>query len=242
MVKYLITKIRSKVIIHPLYYVVAFIAFITGYFKAFSIYTIIILVHELGHLLAALILKWPIEKITVYPFGCMSTFGNKLNSSVYEEFLVLIYGPLFQILFNMIYPTSYHYFILFFNLLPIYPLDGSKLLFLFFTKVTSYYYSYIYIYIISYLTIIILIIRDINFMNYLLLSYLMYDVYRYIKVLDDIMLKFYYERYKDNYKFKKNRIIIGKNKHYMFKERNNYFFMDHKYYSEHEILRKEFDK
>mgnify|MGYP004604305915 CR=1 FL=1 len=235
-------KIKSRIDIHPLYYVVAFISFFTGYFKAFSIYTIIILVHELGHIVAALILKWPIKKVTVYPFGCMTTFDNKLNSSVYEEFLVLIYGPLFQILFNMIYPTDYHYFILFFNLLPIYPLDGSKLLFLILNKITSYYYSYIYIYIISYITLIILLIRDINFINYLILFYLMYDVYRYIKKLDDIMLKFYFERYQYNYKFKKNRIIIGKNKHYMFKEKNNYFFIDNKYYSEHEILRKGFDK
>ncbi len=235
-------QIRSKVVIHPLYYVVAFIAFFTGYFKAFSIYTIIILIHELGHVVAALILKWPVEKITVYPFGCMTTFSNKLNSSVYEEFLVLIYGPLFQVLFNMIYPTSYHYFILFFNLLPIYPLDGSKLLFLFFNRITSYYYSYIYVYIISYLTLIILVIRDINFINWLILFYLMYDVYRYIKVLDDIMFKFYYERYKYKYKFRKNRIIIGENKHHMFKERNNYFLINNKYYSEHEILRKGFDK
>ena len=102
---------KFKINVHPLYYIVAFICFITGYFKAFSIYTIILLVHELGHILAALILKWPILKVTIYPFGCMTTFNHKLNSSIIEEFLILLYGPLFQILFYMLYPTPYHYFI-----------------------------------------------------------------------------------------------------------------------------------
>ena len=83
-------KIKFK--IHPLYYVVFFITFITGYFKYFSLYTLIILVHESGHIFAGIILKWPIDRVTLYPFGCMTTF-NKINSSFYEEFLVLIYGP-----------------------------------------------------------------------------------------------------------------------------------------------------
>ena len=107
----LIMKIKSKIVIHPLYYFVAFIFFFTGYFKSFSIYTLVIVVHELGHIFAGILLKWPIKKVTLYPFGCMTTFDNKINSSSVEEFLILIYGPLFQILFNMIYPTSFHYFI-----------------------------------------------------------------------------------------------------------------------------------
>ena len=142
----------------------------------------------------------------------MTTFNNKLNSSSIEEFLILIYGPLFQILFNMIYPTSYHYFILIFNLLPIYPLDGSKLVFLLLNKITSYYYSYIYIFIISYITIFILLINRFNLINILILLYLLWDIYKYYKLLPSIMYKFYYERYKYRYKYKKDKIIIGNNK------------------------------
>ena len=233
-------KIRFNIEVHPLYYVVAFISILTGYFKAYIIYTLIILVHEIGHIFAGIILKWPILKVTIYPFGCMTTFNNKLNSSSIEEFLILIYGPLFQILFNMIYPTNYHYFILIFNLLPIYPLDGSKLVFLLLNKITSYYYSYIYIFIISYITIFILLINRLNLINILILLYLLWDIYKYFKLLPSIMYKFYYERYKYRYKYKKDKIIIGNNKYKMYKDKNNYFIINNMYYSEYDILKKYF--
>lgn len=235
-------KKKFNVYIHPLYYIVAFIFFFTGYFKAFSIYTIIILIHELGHIFAGLILKWPILKVSIYPFGCMTTFNNKLNSSIYEEFLVLIYGPLFQILFNMLYPTSYHYIILLFNLLPIYPLDGSKFIFLLLNKITSYYNSYIIIYIISFVTIIVTLITHFNLINVLILGYILYDLYRYIRNTNSIMYKFYYERYKYNYKYKKNNIIIGKNLHKLYKEKNNFFIINGKCYKERDFLSFLFDK
>lgn len=235
-------KKKFKVYIHPLYYIVAFISFVTGYFKAFSIYTIIILIHELGHIFAGLILKWPISKVSIYPFGCMTTFNNKLNSSVYEEFLVLIYGPFFQTLFNMLYPTNYHYIILLFNLLPIYPLDGSKLLFLLLNKITSYYNSYIIIYIISFITIITTLTFHFNFINILIFTYILYDLYRYIKNTNNIMYKFYYERYKYRYKYKKDNIIIGKKLHKMVKEKNNYFIIGDKCYKESNLLELLFDK
>ena len=233
-------KIRFNIEVHPLYYVVAFISILTGYFKAYIIYTLIILVHEIGHIFAGIILKWPILKVTIYPFGCMTTFNNKLNSSSIEEFLILIYGPLFQILFNMIYPTNYHYFILIFNLLPIYPLDGSKLVFLLLNKITSYYYSYIYIFIISYITIFILLINRFNLINILILLYLLWDIYKYYKLLPSIMYKFYYERYKYRYKYKKDKIIIGNNKYKMYKDKNNYFIINNICYSEYDILKNYF--
>lgn len=235
-------KKKFNIIIHPLYYLIAFISFITGHFKAYIIYTLIILVHELGHIFAGMILKWPISKVTIYPFGCMTTFNNKLNSSSIEEFLILIYGPLFQVLFNMLYPTNYHYFILIFNLLPIYPLDGSKLLFLLLNKITSYYYSYVYIFVISYITIIILLINRFNFINLIILLYITYDVYRYIRLLPNIMYKFYYERYKYKYKYKHNNIIIGNNKYKMYKDKNNFFILKNKCYNEYNILKHFFER
>jgi len=235
-------KIRSKIYIHPLYYLVAFISFFIGRFKLFIIYTIIILVHELGHIFAGIILKWPIDKVIVYPFGCMTKFNNKLNSSIYEEFLILVYGPLFQILFNMLYKTPYHNFILLFNLLPIYPLDGSKLLFLVLNKLVSYYYSYIIIYVISFITIFIIIVTNHDLISVLIFSYIIYDLIRYINCLDSIMFKFYYERYKMDIKYNKIKIINGNKLKKIYKERINYFKIGDKYYSECIILRKTFDK
>ena len=242
MEKLLISKIKSRIYIHPLYYLVLIVMTFTGLLKYYFLYTLVILIHELGHIFASIILKWNINKITIYPFGCMTTFNNKLNSSIIEEFLILIMGPLFQIVFNMIYPTKYHMFILIFNLLPIYPLDGSKILFLLFNKLFSYYKSYIYIYFISYITIIVLIIYNFDFISLVILLNLLYDVYKYNKNINNTMLKFIYERYKDKNIYSKNNIIIG-NKLYSIKRcKNNYFYINNKLISEYKIYRKLFNK
>lgn len=235
-------KKRFKIVIHPLYYVVTFILFLTGHFKTFSIYTSIILFHELGHVFAGLILKWPINRITIYPFGCMTTFNNKINSSSIEEFLVLIYGPLFQIILYMIYPIKLSIFILVFNLLPIYPLDGSKLLLLFLNKIVSFYYSYIITYIISFVTIFILLLYNMDLISIIVLLFLLFDLYRYVNETNNLMYKFYYERYKNSVIYKKNKIIRGRKLHKMFKEKNNFFIINKKCYFEYDILRKTFDK
>ena len=242
MEKLLISKIKSKIIIHPLYYLVLIIMTFTGLLKYYFLYTLVIIIHELGHIFASIILKWNIDKITIYPFGCMTTFNNKLNSSIIEEFLILIMGPLFQIVFNMIYPTKYHMFILVFNLLPIYPLDGSKILFLLFNKLFSYYKSYIYIFIISYISIIILLIYNLDFISIIILLNLLYDVYKYSKNINNTMLKFIFERYKDKYIFTKNYIIYGKKIYDIRRNKNNYFYINNKLINEYKIYNEIFSK
>ena len=43
---------------HLLYFIVMFIAFLTGLFREFILFNSIILIHEIGHALAALYYKW----------------------------------------------------------------------------------------------------------------------------------------------------------------------------------------
>ena len=52
-------KIDFKV--HPFFLLTAIIILFTGYFKEFIYITIIIFVHELGHISVALFFKWKIE-------------------------------------------------------------------------------------------------------------------------------------------------------------------------------------
>ena len=131
---------------HLFYFIVMFIAFITGLFKEFILFTSIIFIHEVGHALAALYYKWSIDKIVIMPFGGITIFNEKLNRPIKEEFIILIFGPIFQIIYYKIFSTfynsytfmNYHYSLLFFNLLPIYPLDGAKLLNLLFNKILPF--------------------------------------------------------------------------------------------------------
>lgn len=130
-------------------------------------------------------------------------------------------GPVTQILFvesirifNIYVPTyfyTYHMFILFFNLLPIYPLDGGKLI----SIVTSFIFSY-------YLSLKITLYF--SYFLYFLITFYLFFTNRNLSIILIILLlgknllfelnkcsfmfkKFLLERYLNNYKFKRKRII-----------------------------------
>ena len=149
--------------IHPLYYLVAFLSIITGLFKDFIYITLLIFIHEIGHTIGALYYKWNIKKIIILPFGGITIFNEYINKSLKEEFVILVLGPLFQILFYFILCffniestliTNYHYSLLLFNLLPIIPLDGSKLLNIILNKITNFKLSHMLTIYVSILTVI----------------------------------------------------------------------------------------
>lgn len=111
-----------------------------------SIILFIVLFHELGHYLMAVFFKWRVESIMLWVFGGVMNTDEHGTRSIYEELLVTIAGPfqhliIYLLLFilsnNSMIPSSileiaayYNTIILLFNLLPIWPLDGGKLLFL----------------------------------------------------------------------------------------------------------------
>ena len=129
--------IRNIFRIHPFYYIFVLISIFTGNFKNFILFSVIIIVHEFGHLFVALLFNWKVEEVLLLPFGGVTIFNEDLNRPMIEEFLILIGGPLLQALFVYMFRSnaflvSYSNVLLLFNLLPICPLDGSKLLNLFF--------------------------------------------------------------------------------------------------------------
>lgn len=124
---------------------------ITGHFRNIIYFTIIILVHEIGHSIMGILLGFKLNNITIYPYGGNSNFTYLINTKLYKELLVVITGPLIQILFTYLiyilkidvsnYFYSYSKLILIFNLLPILPLDGGKILNIIFEYFLSYYNS-----------------------------------------------------------------------------------------------------
>lgn len=200
---YLTKIIYNKIYIHPLYYIFAFISILTGHFKNFTFLTLLILVHEIGHIIAGLIWKWKIKRVIILPFGCMTEFNELLNKPIYQEFFILIMGPLFQIIFSFIYPNPYHLPLLLFNLLPIYPLDGSKFIFLFWNKIGGYYNSYKVLFISSNITIILFLLYNKSLIFLLFGIYFLWESFSMIKDLYTIFYTFLFERYKYNFKFKK---------------------------------------
>lgn len=197
-----------------------------------------------------ILFKWNIEKVILLPFGALTIFNEDLNRSIFEEFLIVIMGPIFQIIFtlfvyyfwNLDEVFYYSLSILFFNLLPIYPLDGSKLLNLFLNKLISFKRSHMIIIMISVLTIFVLILgSDFNLIFLLILMFLFMRVIKEIKTHESMFNRFLLERYLKKYRFKKIKKIKSLNLNKMRRDYRHLFYDGFKYVSEGEILKKRFD-
>jgi stage IV sporulation protein FB len=100
----------------------------------------------MGHAVAASFFSWRIKKISFLPFGGVAEMDEHGNRPLREEAIVTLAGPIQHIwlvaasflLYEMdIIPTQlfelfiqYNLMVFIFNLLPIWPLDGGKLVFL----------------------------------------------------------------------------------------------------------------
>lgn len=221
----------------------------------FMLLVSLIVVHELGHFLAAIIFKFDVDKIYIYPFGGVSKFSIDLNESIFKEFIVLMMGPVFQIIFFILlckisYFNSYikileiyNYTILFFNLLPIYPLDGGKLLNLLLSINISYKRSFNISIIISYLTItvifIIYLFNNIKLNILVILSFLLFKVLNENKKKNYLFDKFLLERYLNKYDFKKRKSVSDISEFTRMKK--HIVRKNNRYYTEREILNNKFN-
>ncbi len=244
MEKILIIKNTFK--IHPFYFFAAFICSITGKFKGFLIFNLIIIIHELGHILTAIILKWKIEKIVILPFGAITIFNEKINRPVKEEFLIAIFGPIFQIVLSICINSetilNYSNALLLFNLLPIWPLDGAKILNLILNKFLSFKKSHLMTIYISFIIILVVIIKsNLNLILTLILSLILTKVIEEYKNHNNIFQKFLLERYMYDLPFKKSKTIKSLNLNKMQRDYRHIFYNGKIYVTEREILKKKFD-
>ena len=190
-----------------------------------------------------------VDKIYLYPFGGISKFNMSLNISLKKEFLILIAGPLSQEITKNIllvllprYESiiiAYHYGILFFNLLPIYPLDGGKLvnlLLAIFLPLKKSFTMSIYI---GYLTLILLFLININNLNLNIIIIILFLIYKLIyenNRLNYLYQKFLLERCLNNYEFKDTKIINTKDQFY--RNKKHLLKIGDRYYYEKDFLYK----
>ncbi|HHY72856.1 MAG TPA: stage IV sporulation protein FB [Bacillus bacterium] len=146
MTEFDLKEILGKISIHPLFWLVVGIGVLTGRFLEIIMLFTIVFVHEMGHAACAHHFRWRIKKIELLPFGGVAEMDEHGNRPLKEELLVILSGPLQHIwlsglayllfFIGWIDQNTYDLFmkhnmmILVFNLLPIWPLDGGKLVFL----------------------------------------------------------------------------------------------------------------
>ena len=245
MVKILIIKNIFR--IHPFYYFFVFISIFTGNFKKFIVFSTIILVHEFGNLIMALKLNWRIEKVLLLPFGGVTIFCEDINRPMIEEFLILICGPLLQLIFVYYFKyndllVSYSNILLLFNLLPIYPLDGSKFLNLFLNLFFSFKKSHLFTVYFSFFVIFLVFFKyDFSLLLLLIILFIFFKVIDEFKNHFNIFNRFLLERYTKDFKFKKCMIINSDKLENMKRDYRHVFFDNGVYVTEKKMLKKRFD-
>ena len=156
--------------VHPFTLVYLFVSIVNNDFYRYFSALVIVCIHEYGHYYFAKKFKFEIDKV--------------------EELIMLLGGlsvhlPLHIIIIKIFTDSSYllevNKLVFVFNLLPIYPLDGSKIILLLLSLFKDYYQAIKLQIKISLLSLSILIVLY-NEMSYLLVYfYLLYANYEYFK-------------------------------------------------------------
>ncbi len=129
--------------IHPLFLVVGVYCFFVKQLPLFFCYTLSALVHEGGHFLVARKYGYKMLKVRLMPYG--AELCGDLDEFIYnDEIKIALAGPITSVLMSGVivmtwwmFPSVYNFTIELcmaslacgiFNLLPIYPLDGGRVL------------------------------------------------------------------------------------------------------------------
>lgn len=154
---------------------------ITNQIKIYAMIMIFAIIHELGHLIAGMLLGMKAEKIEIKPFGVAIDFNIKRKDYIVKikkgnllevkKVLVALAGPMTNVLiiFILAIPTMFQinqeekmlmFFsnitLILFNILPFYPLDGGRVLKGIIYILKGKRTAEKYIYYISYITLVII--------------------------------------------------------------------------------------
>jgi stage IV sporulation protein FB len=237
----------------------AFGLVITGHFVNLIIFTSLIIIHEMGHIIISKILSYKIDKVIIYPYGGFVKLNTKINTKIENDLLVAISGIIMQsIYFGIIFFLYrngivreyiyslfllYHKSMLIFNLLPIYPLDGAKIVNLILSKYFSFNIANYISIVISLITVVFFLYSDIYENNYsiiLVIGVLMQNIYKFYKDISYIYNRFILERYLFKFNYKDKKVIKNINK--MYKNREHLFNDKGKLINEKEYISTFFEK
>lgn len=203
--------------------------------------------------MVASFLGFEVDNIIIYPFGGLTIYESKINTNIIKELLVCISGPLIQIIFMLIVyllkdfiaDTTYFKFflinkyLLMFNLLPIVPLDGGRLLNLVFDSFIPYRKSLI---ISSFISVILSICFSIFFLinkDYLIFALFLitfFNVYNEIKSINTKQNKFLLERYLFTFNYNEGKTLLSAND--ILRNKKHKILRDNYIYTEKNYLKK----
>lgn len=140
--------------IHILFWGVIGLAVLTGHFLEVLTLFVIVLIHEMGHVAMAKELGWMVSEVQLLPFGGVATIEEAYATDPLDEIVVALAGPFLNVVmmavsflfwYTGIWTEEWARFFLVsnaviagFNLLPIWPLDGGRIVHAVLCKIMPY--------------------------------------------------------------------------------------------------------
>jgi stage IV sporulation protein FB len=197
-------------------WIVIALSIATAHFLEVCLLLGIIFIHEMGHAAAASFFSWRIKKISLLPFGGVAEMDEHGNRPLKEEMIVVISGPLQHVwmvalayglysfylipedLFQLF--LNYNVMIFIFNLFPVWPLDGGKLLFLLLSLKNPFPSAHRLTLLLSFLSLsmfslIILLAAPSHINVWVVIGFLFFSLYHEWKQRRFIFMRFLLERY-----------------------------------------------
>lgn len=217
-------------------------------FQSYFLYLfLILLIHEAGHIFFIILFKIDIKLLKLYAFGFFLDIDNH-NCRFYQDLIIYFGGILFNLISLLILPYDFHtyiYVIVIINLLPIYPLDGFMII----KSVLSFIFSYsISLWISSILSLLSLLILSLFMVKYLdgflifnLICLLVINIKEF-KMINQVLQAFYLRRYLDPPILKKRKMHMYCNSERgIFKYRLGYLKIGNRNVDESELLRLKYE-
>ncbi len=114
------------------FYLIIWLVYLYGAhkLKTFLLFYLFALLHEIAHIIIAILLKVKIKEILLLPVGVCAKYDYIEQKK--KEILIAVAGPLFSIIMalciNDTLLRNINFVIAILNLIPIYPLDGGRIL------------------------------------------------------------------------------------------------------------------
>lgn len=226
--------------IHPFTLIYLLISIINHNFYNYISALMIVCVHEYGHYYFAKKYRFDIDKVEIFPFGAFLSVNDYGIHHICEELIMLMAGlathlPIYFVIEFFIqsqYLLEVNRLVFIFNLLPIYPLDGSKILLLLLSLFKDYYQAIKMQIKISLFSLSILIVLYNNLGYLFVYFYLLYANYEYIKEFRYIIIRLYLNRMKNN-QYKRYKV---NHKYCFYRPYYNIYMIDGKTYNEAQVL------